>query len=296
MAYGGLFSRYLAQAYLATGRRRQALEQLQAPSILDHPVGSESTLVRVLSLVEQACESTEEWTAFLSWIQERCFRGQEARYAPFVCWRLKAIEQAALCPAREPGDETTEFGPPEWTWVDPLGDCAYRVEEGLEIRAANGRDLWFINWSAPRLLRQASGDVVVETVSVPARDDRPAIGGLLLWKDEKNYLRLDRGVAGANEIAFVGCVDNQDVIVGRGHLCGASDRIVLRLERAGEQVRAFCRVEGGPWYTVGHVAFPVTDPILAGPHAIGLIDRTVYPGAHPDGAAIRFESFRLWSP
>jgi hypothetical protein len=28
--------------------------------------------------------------------------------------------------------------------------------------------------------------------------------------------------------------------------------------------------------------------------AIGSIDRAVYPGAYPEGTAIRFESFDLW--
>ena len=29
-------------------------------------------------------------------------------------------------------------------------------------------------------------------------------------------------------------------------------------------------------------------------NAIGAIDRTIYPGAHREGTAIRFESFELW--
>jgi hypothetical protein len=41
-------------------------------------------------------------------------------------------------------------------------------------------------------------------------------------------------------------------------------------------------------------AWPVEDPFQVGVHAIGHIDRTVYPGAYPDGTAIRFESFQLW--
>jgi hypothetical protein len=31
-----------------------------------------------------------------------------------------------------------------------------------------------------------------------------------------------------------------------------------------------------------------------GLHAIGMIDRTIYPGAYPEGTAIRFECFALW--
>jgi hypothetical protein len=49
------------------------------------------------------------------------------------------------------------------------------------------------------------------------------------------------------------------------------------------------------WLTVGPVEFPVEDPVQVGLHAIGNIDRTIYPGAYPDGTAIRFESFELWT-
>jgi hypothetical protein len=33
----------------------------------------------------------------------------------------------------------------------------------------------------------------------------------------------------------------------------------------------------------------------AGLHAIGAFDRMIYPGAYPEGTAIRFESFELWA-
>jgi hypothetical protein len=38
----------------------------------------------------------------------------------------------------------------------------------------------------------------------------------------------------------------------------------------------------------------VEDPVQIGVYAIGDIDRTIYPGAYPDGTAIRFESFEIW--
>ena len=74
----------------------------------------------------------------------------------------------------------------------------------------------------------------------------------------------------------------------------ASGRVFLRLERVGERVDALCSADGERWFTVGHVAFPVEDPVRVGLHAIGNIDRSVYHGAYPDGTAIRFESFQLW--
>lgn len=62
------------------------------------------------------------------------------------------------------------------------------------------------------------------------------------------------------------------------------------------RVNALCSADGKAWFTVGHVNFPVADPLQVGMHAIGMIDRLIYPGAYPDGTAIRFESFTLYRP
>jgi hypothetical protein len=179
-----------------------------------------------------------------------------------------------------------------WTWQDPFGDCSWELQNGLVIRAANGRDLGDINLSAPRLLRPAGGDeFAAEAVCSPV-PKRPAIGGLLLWKDPENILRLERGAAGPHEIWFRGRFGNEDVELGRGRL--PSERIVLRLERTGGRVIALCSAEGQSWFTLGHTGFPVEDPVQVGLYAIGRFDRLVYPGAHPEGTAIRFEQFSLW--
>jgi len=123
-------------------------------------------------------------------------------------------------------------------------------------------------------------------------EDKPTIGGILVWKDKENYLRLDRGARGKYEINLSGSIKNQCLTFGRGRL--VSDRIFLRLERIDNTVSALCSGDGNEWFTVGHVEFPVDDPVEFGLFAIGMIDRTIYHGAFPDGTAIRFESFELW--
>jgi hypothetical protein len=61
-------------------------------------------------------------------------------------------------------------------------------------------------------------------------------------------------------------------------------------------VNALCSADGEQWFTVGQVEFPVEDPVEVGLHAIGNIDRLMYPCAYPEGTAIRFEAFELWGP
>ena len=256
-----------------------------------------------LSAIEEAYEGPEEFRAFC-----RDFREGHPEYndIPLVQWYLEPIAECGLEIAELKAEITnldelksqianpkSEIPNPQWKWYDPFGDCSFTVDDGLEIHAANGRDLWHLNQGAPRVLRGVSGDFAVQTVCVLASEDKPAIGGILLWKDKENYLRLDRGIRGKNEISLEGCLENKDVIIGRGRL--VSERVFWRLERLGSKVNAFCSADGTDWFTVGSVEFTVDDPVEVGLHAIGGINRIIYPGAFPEGTAIRFEGFQLWS-
>jgi len=58
-------------------------------------------------------------------------------------------------------------------------------------------------------------------------------------------------------------------------------------------VNALCSGDGTDWFTVGQVEFPREDPVEIGLPAIGNINRTIYPGAYPEGTAIWFASFQL---
>jgi predicted ATPase/class 3 adenylate cyclase len=202
----------------------------------------------------------------------------------------------------------------DWVWEDPFSDCSFALRDGIDICAQNGRDLWGLNLSAPRMTRRISGDLIAQATCVPVAQDVPSIGGLLIWKDNENYIYLNRGGRGEREISFGGCLENVDVLIGRGRLpVSAStnqrmgkwangqkdrsvltDRMYLRLERLGERVEALCSADGLYWFTVGRAVFSAEDPVQVGVYAIGNIDRFVYPGAYPDGTAIRFESVQLW--
>lgn len=176
----------------------------------------------------------------------------------------------------------------DWQWIDPFDDCSYELDDGLTIHAANCRDLWHINWSAPRYVRPVAGDFAAETLCSAAHPERPAIGGLLLWQNEHNFLRLTRNAFGPGNVAFLGALAQKDVVIGLGHLPG--DAIHLRLERQGGQVRALCSPDGVEWYSVGQADFPSGDAQV-GLHAIGNIDRCAFPGAHAAGSAMRFWGF-----
>jgi DNA-binding SARP family transcriptional activator len=273
--------------------------------------GASFMMAEGLSGLEAALGDPEAFRAFCARFRRRFPEGTGRDGGPFLArWFLEPAQprrspRGAVPPVHEP------FGAPlapHWAWTDPFGDCLLVFgepagarrrpiravsQDGLEIHAANGRDLRWLNLSAPRLLRRMAGDFAIETISVPVAgtgpgESPPTIGGLLLWGDQENYLRLDRGTRGAGEISFQGCVAIRERVIGRGRM--PAERVYLRLERQGQRVTARCSPDGDAWFSVGHADFHRVQPVEVGVFAVGEIDRTIYPGAYPDGTGIRFES------
>ena len=184
-----------------------------------------------------------------------------------------------------------------WTWVDPRQDCDYKIDNGLQIQAANARDLWFLNQTAPRLLRplklNAACTGSVQVHSQPGPYD-PTIGGLILWLNTDNYFLLDRGLSGLSEINFRGYIDGQALFIGRGNLPGITNgEIILHLSWNKMHLQAFCSVGGEKWYRVGEIKIPKQGDWLIGMHCIGSIERVIYPDAGHLGSSILFDQFQL---
>jgi hypothetical protein len=310
------------RASLAQGKRSEARKQLQEAAALDDKPDHRN-FIDLLSGLEEAYDDPE---AFLAFCQRFRAEHPEAREWPFVQWCLEPAQPHFGF--RVPSGRL-DFGLPDkvkdessrdlvgsiqnpkskiqnggWVWHDPFGDCSLTVRNGLEIRAANGRDLCHPNRSAPHLLRPIAGDFALQAACRSVSKDMPAIGGLLLWRNKEHYLRLDWGSRGPHQVSVGGCLPGKqigarlwsgekDATIGRGRL--VTERIFLRLERLGGNVRALCSADGQHWFTVGQVEFPAEEPLEAGLNAIGTIDRMIYPGAYPQGTAIRFEAFELWA-
>jgi tetratricopeptide (TPR) repeat protein len=286
----GYASLWLGMVALAQADRRRAVACLQkgiALETLPDSIHFSRLLSRRLGALEAAWQDRAAFRAFCHRYQEEHPEIRER--SPARCW----LEPAHAGDLSGLGD-LTGLDSLNWTWHDPFGDCACAPDGGLTIRAANGRDMWHVNWSAPRLMRAVPDDLAMQTIVGPAMDDRPAMGGLLLWMDERSYLGLQWGTFGPGQVGLEGAIENVDVVIGRGLLPdGAQERAFLRLERRGDHVAAFCSADGEAWFRVGRARFPA-GPAQVGLYAIGSIDRAIYPGAYPDGTAIRFESFQLW--
>ena len=206
----------LGRVYLASGERAQAVEWFERS--VDQ-VGSDAlkgdplTVATALVTIERAMDDPERFRALCLTLDERI--GEHTARQ----WFLEPADPRSL---KDPTFDTqfTDTLDPGSIWEDPFEDGVLRVQEGAQIQAANGRNLWFTDMSAPRLMRQiASGSVsgfVVETTCTGATGKSVAMGGLLLWEGARNFLRLDYGYAGPQTVLLLGCLDGQDVVLGQG--------------------------------------------------------------------------------
>jgi len=101
-----------------------------------------------------------------------------------------------------------------WTFVNPAGMPEMRQENGQAVLTSRNGDLYpSSNNNAPRLLHPVGAEFTLSTrLRFTAGSSYSfASGGLLLWQDESNYIRLERGCfgkSGVHGILFEGCLNS----------------------------------------------------------------------------------------
>jgi len=167
---------------------------------------------------------------------------------------------------------------------DPDGDCRFTVEKGRLRIGLPGTDhaLAFERgqMNAPRALRAVEGDFIAQVeIAGPfpagaasrVSSRRPFHGaGLLLWQDEKNYLRLERA-----ELVFEGknmSYANFEARTGgefvrqgdASELPLAEGPTQLRLERRGGKVYGAVSADGIQWSSLKPIAVELPKRVLVG--------------------------------
>jgi len=159
---------------------------------------------------------------------------------------------------------------PEWEWVDLEGNSSYNLsskDSWLELNTASVEGLYLTSFTAPCFLQRVAGDFAAEIKLKAASDDLPSVGGILIWKDEKNCIRFEKGLYGKDYIRLSCYADGRRDSFGRGML--VSEIVYLRMERIGNRFSAYCSSDGQDWMTCGEVNFLTEDPIQVGLHSIG---------------------------
>jgi regulation of enolase protein 1 (concanavalin A-like superfamily) len=283
----------LGWAYLQKGDSEKTIECCK--KALEVGMSNSALVARTLGLLEEAFAKAGKREEFISYCKElREKKAEEVQNLKLTQWYLEPKELSGLFTQITFEDEFDEPAlKSEWEWVNPKGDSSYSLSSEvswLEMRAASRSDL-------PRLLQEISGDFAVEIKMKAASDDLPSVGGLLIWKDEKNYIQFERGRDGKDEFGLSGSVGGEFEHFGRGLL--ASEVVYLRLERIGDRISAYCSGDGAnpaerdaenrDWLTCGEVSFPVEAPIQVGIHAIA---RSTY--GRGEATATRFDSFKIF--
>ena len=187
---------------------------------------------------------------------------------------LSRLDGRPLPPPGPPPSRRSEphARPVAWgMFVDPLGQCDITADRGrIEIGVPLGAydlSIELGQTTAPRVMQHVAGDLVARvTVDELPEPAAPAAGqprrayrgaGLLLWQDERNYVRLESAVTGADgsSVRYALFETRHD---GRpvGGLAGSGVRLRggptdLRLQRHDRELVAQARQGNEDWREVG---------------------------------------------
>jgi len=128
---------------------------------------------------------------------------------------------------------------PSWEWINPGGASSYVLHNyRIEISATNGSE-WLSNPNAPSISRTISGNFAIETCMGGDK-----FGGLFALGDEE-CITLQRWPLFGRLI----------VLAYRGNIASRglfnAESLILRLERKGNQLLAYCSGDGENWYNCG---------------------------------------------
>lgn len=124
-------------------------------------------------------------------------------------------------------------------------------------------------------------------------DDRPQMGGILIWKDKCSFIRFEKGVMSPDRVSIGGYSGGKWQLTGQGLM--KTHSTYMRVERSESQFNAFCSMDGENWMKCGIIDLEVDDPLQVGIYALGYIDRAFCYEEYREGTATLFKNFRLWS-
>jgi regulation of enolase protein 1 (concanavalin A-like superfamily) len=206
------------------------------------------------------------------------------------CGRSVVILVACLsAPAISVGDEPPVRRVPEWGQVvDPSRDCKVThdpARDRLTIAVPGtphvlSAEIAGMPLGAPRVVQDISGDFKASVRVEGKLDPGPSKStiydpyhgaGLIVWKDEGNYLRLERAVAviHGRTTAYINYElrEGGRLTFSRG-IAIRNRPLHLKIEREGEAIRAWRSPDGSRWAELPGPAVPMTGPVRVGVVAI----------------------------
>ena len=195
------------------------------------------------------------------------------------------------------------------TLIDLDNDCIVKEEPGkLTITVPGGThdlNMSLGGMSAPRVLREVDGDFTVQVKvsgefdpgDEAAKDDLAPFNsaGLLLWQDEKNYLRLERNGWWSIKDKTTACYAPLIEYYIDGHNRGPKAKVEpedffqspstwLKLERRDDKVTAFYSHDGQEWTEAKQIVVEFPPKIQVGAAAVNTSKKPF---------TVQFEEFQL---
>ncbi|MCW4023766.1 MAG: DUF1349 domain-containing protein [Candidatus Bathyarchaeota archaeon] len=123
------------------------------------------------------------------------------------------------------------------------------------------------NYDAPRILQPVTGNFEATTCVSGDFSQSGFRGGLLIWKDTDNYMRLEKW--GTNQVLMYGVLDGT-VSYQQGTLPDSYNPLYLKLEKSGTTITGSWSSNGIAWNTVKSYTFNAADPVQIGLFAINV--------------------------
>jgi regulation of enolase protein 1 (concanavalin A-like superfamily) len=223
---------------------------------------------------------------------------------------LLAVLAAGLLAAGAAADDKKPQTIPDWgTVTDPEGDCTIKAD-GQKLRITIPEGTHDLNqkiggMKAPRVLQEVAGDFTVQVKvtgdfnpgdKAAAENASPFVsGGLLVWQDEKNYLRVERNAWWIAAAGKTGCFPPlveyyRDGEYQETNPDGTLDDFFkgrstwLRIERRGEKATVSYSHDGKEWTVVKEITTGFPDKVQVGVAAINTAAKPL---------TVEFEEFKL---
>lgn len=178
-----------------------------------------------------------------------------------------------------------------WEVIDPYGGSVFDLSVKLgyltiSTTSPPDKDLWqAVNLYAPRILQTVEGNLTIETKVEADWNASIQSGGIVIWKDQNNFLRLERAYRyGHQQILFIGMING--VWSMRNVLnIPAINPTYLRLERKGNIYSGYYSKDGKSWNFIDNITLNVYDPIQIGLYVVNRFN---------PGVTVSFDYFRIF--
>jgi serine/threonine protein kinase/regulation of enolase protein 1 (concanavalin A-like superfamily) len=140
-----------------------------------------------------------------------------------------------------------------WQWIDPLGDCAYSLGDHagqltIKLNAKNHDFNSGINFNAPRMMRNVSGDFVAETrVRFTPSPEGYMAAGMGVYMDDRNILWDGRA---SNDVIQSIYFYQGTEVHEKSAPNVSTDTVTLRITRRGNVFTTSGKVDGADWVDI----------------------------------------------